>query len=57
MPSTITFVVFSLTLGEVLRVDTTEAQSLGNWIEIVKGRDRRKPRPIIPHPGIMLAIN
>ena len=35
---------FLPTLGEVLRVDTTEAQSLSNWIEIVKGRDRREAR-------------
>ena len=31
-------------LGEVLRVDTTEAQSLSNWVEIAKGRDRREAR-------------
>ena len=35
---------FLPTLGEVWRVDTTEAQSLSNWIEIVKGRDRREAR-------------
>ena len=35
---------FLPTLGEVLRVDTTEAQSLSNWIEIAKGRDRREAR-------------
>ena len=40
--STITFVVFSQHLVRFLRVDTTEAQSLSNWIEIVKGRDRRE---------------
>ena len=33
---------FLPTLGEVLRVDTTEAQSLSNWIKIAKGRDRRE---------------
>ena len=33
---------FLPTFGEVLRVDTTEAQSLSTWIEIVKGRDRRE---------------
>ena len=33
---------FLPTLGEVLRVDTTEAQSLSNWIEIAHGRDRRE---------------
>ena len=31
----------TLTPGEVLRVDTAEAQSLSNWIDIVDGRDRR----------------
>ena len=35
---------FLPTLGEVLRVDTTEAQSLSNWIEIAQGRDRREAR-------------
>ena len=35
---------FLPTLGEVLRVDTTEAQSLSNWIEIADGRDRREAR-------------
>ena len=35
---------FLPTLGEVLRVDTTEAQSLSNWVEIAKGRDRREAR-------------
>ena len=35
---------FLPTLGEVLRVDTIEAQSLSNWIEIAKGRDRRETR-------------
>ena len=33
---------FLPTLGEVLRVDTSEAQSLSNWIEIADGRDRRE---------------
>ena len=35
-------------LGEVLRVDTTEAQSLSNWIEIADGRDRREVRASHP---------
>ena len=40
-----------LTLGEVLRVDTTEAQSLSNWIEIAQGRDRREARANHPTSG------
>ena len=39
---------FLPTLGEVLRVDTTEAQSLSNWIEIADGRDRRGARASHP---------
>ena len=39
---------FLPTLGEVLRVDTTEAQSLSNWIEIADGRDRREARASHP---------
>ena len=39
---------FLPTLGEVLRVDTTEAQSLSNWIEIADGRDRREARSSHP---------
>ena len=39
---------FLQTLGEVLRVDTTEAQSLSNWIEIAHGRDRREARASHP---------
>ena len=31
-----------------MRVDTTEAQSLSNWIEIAKGRDRRETRASHP---------
>ena len=39
---------FLPTLGEVLRVDTTEAQLLSNWIEIADGRDRREARASHP---------
>ena len=39
---------FLPTLGEVLRVDTTEAQSLSNWIEIAHGRDRGEARASHP---------
>ena len=39
---------FLPTLGEVLRVDTTEAQSLSNWIEIADGRDCREARASHP---------
>ena len=39
---------FLPTLGEVLRVDTSEAQSLNNWIEIADGRDRREARASHP---------
>ena len=35
---------FLTTLGEVLRVDTTESQSLSNWVEVEKDRDRREAR-------------
>ena len=35
---------FLPTLGEVLRVDTTEAQSLSNWIEIVQGANHPTSR-------------
>ena len=50
---------FLPTLGEVLRVDTTEAQSLSNWIEIADGRDRREARASPPtsrhYAGVKLA--
>ena len=47
---------FLPTLHEVLRVDTTEAQSLSNWIEIADGRDRREPRASHPTSRHMLVM-
>ena len=44
-------------LGEVLRMDTTEAQSLSNWIEIADKRDRREARASHPTSRHMLVIN
>ena len=48
---------FFPTLGEVLHVDTTEAQSLNNWIEIADGRDRREARASHPTSRHLREIN
>ena len=48
---------FLPTPGEVLRVDTTEAQSLSNWIKIVDVRDRRGARASHPTSTHYAGIN